>query len=63
MPRNCVYYKKMRKKGYTRCLRDNSIRNGACPCPFYEMKFLCKIKEKIEDKFFDWLWRIKYVRK
>ena len=54
MPRNCVYFKKMRKKGYTRCIRDNSIRNGSCPCPYYKKKFWSKIKERFDD----WLWEV-----
>lgn len=58
MPKRCIYFKKMRKKGYNRCMRENSIRNGGCPCPYYKMRFLSKIKERFED----WLWGVIYDR-
>lgn len=59
MPKRCVFYKEMRKKGYNRCIRDNSIRNGACPCPFYKKKLWSKIKDWFEDL----LWRVSYDRR
>ena len=44
----CKFYKKMRKKGYNRCIRDNSIRKGCGSyCPFYDWSWW--------NKFIDWL--------
>lgn len=39
----CKYYKKMRKNGYNRCIRDNSIRKG-CHCAFYELSMWSRFK-------------------
>lgn len=44
----CRYYKKMRHKGYNRCLRDGSIRNNngsRCRCPHFKKRMLDRIKE------------------
>ena len=54
MPDRCKYYSKCVMKGYNICLRDNSIRNKGCPCPYYKKKFWIRIKEKFED----WLWGV-----
>ena len=49
--KKCKFYKKMRTKGYNRCIRDNSIRKGCGSyCPFYEWS--------LWNKFIDWLWGV-----
>jgi len=53
----CRYYKKMRKKGYNRCIRDNSIRKGCgWSCPFYKPSIFSEewFAEKLTD-FTYWL--------
>ena len=50
--RKCRFYKKMRKKGYSYCLRNNTKRRMNCPCKYYNPKFIYKIKlwyEKVSD--------------
>ena len=50
MPK-CRYYKKMKTKGYFRCLRDNSIRRRKenawsylpCKCPYLKYRFIDRL--------------------
>ena len=66
MPKRCKFYKQMRTKGYTRCLRDNSIRNGACPCPYYKKKLWYRFNEWLGDRLFEfdnWLWGVIHGRR
>lgn len=53
MPRQCVYYKKMLHKGYSRCLRDNSIRRAkSCPCAYYKCSWFTNLKTRLFNFLF-----------
>ena len=54
-----LFYKKMRKKGYNRCMRDNSIRK-CCGyyCPFYKWKLRYRLKEWLSDKLCDFTYKL-----
>ena len=55
----CQFYKKMRKKGYNRCMRDNSIRKGCGSyCPFYKWKLRYRLKEWLNDKLYAFTYKL-----
>ncbi len=62
MPNKCKFYKKMRTKGYNRCIRGNSIRKGCRrSCAFYEMKLSSKFKDWLEGKICDFTYWLEGV--
>ena len=56
MPYKCRYYKKMRKKGYSYCLRNDTIRRLNCPCKNYELNLIHRIKMWFEEVLLDNWW-------
>lgn len=46
----CKWYKKMRTKKYSRCLRDNSIRKKGCTCPYFELSLWSKFVMWLRSK-------------
>ena len=54
--RKCIYYKKIHKKGYNYCLRNDTIRRLNCPCKNYKPKIIHKIKMWFEEVLNDNWW-------
>lgn len=61
MPNNCKYYKKMRRKDYNRCIRDNSIRRKVCRCPYYKQSLRSKVKGWFEDRIYEFTYWLEGV--